>query len=242
MSDETRARRTRYLVRRAGRWGCGRGHGADRAATGGGAAGAGVGPSGDRSGAAGRVDHQRPGQDDRRSTLLRGLSIAVVGVLVLDALASTAMLIAVLIAGGEATNSADALLAAGAGVWLSNMIACALLYWELDGGGAASRAHHMPLTPDLAFPQQLNPQVASPNWRPRFIDYLYLGLTASTAFSPTDVMPLAPWAKDRHGDPVARLARRPGAGCSAGSQRVHVSVGVVRPTSVSWGHDKGPGR
>jgi hypothetical protein len=48
---------------------------------------------------------------------------------------------------------------------------------------------------DLAFPQQLNPSVARSHWRPRFIDYLYLGFTNATAFSPTDAMPLAPWAK-----------------------------------------------
>ena len=29
----------------------------------------------------------------------------------------------------------------------------------------------------------------------QFIDYLYLGFTNATAFSPTDAMPLAPWAK-----------------------------------------------
>ena len=33
------------------------------------------------------------------------------------------------------------------------------------------------------------------HWRPRYIDYLSLGITNSTAFSPTDVMPLVPWAK-----------------------------------------------
>ena len=49
--------------------------------------------------------------------------------------------------------------------------------------------------PDLAFPQQLNPDIAPANWRPRFIDYLYLGFTNATAFSPTDAMPLAPWDK-----------------------------------------------
>ena len=37
--------------------------------------------------------------------------------------------------------------------------------------------------------------IGSPDWRPRFIDYLYLGFTNATAFSPTDVMPLVPWAK-----------------------------------------------
>ncbi len=41
----------------------------------------------------------------------------------------------------------------------------------------------------------MNPSLAPANWRPRFIDYLYLGFTNATAFSPTDAMPLAPWAK-----------------------------------------------
>jgi hypothetical protein len=47
----------------------------------------------------------------------------------------------------------------------------------------------------LAFPQQLNSGIAPSDWQPRFIDYLYLGFTNATAFSPTDVMPLVPWAK-----------------------------------------------
>jgi hypothetical protein len=136
-----------------------------------------------------------PGRIDRRSAVLRGLSICVVGILVVDALVATGLLISVLIQGGQATNSAGELLRAGTCVWASNVIAFALLYWELDAGGAAARAHGMPRTLDLAFPQQLNPEVAPAGWRPRFVDYLYLGLTASTAFSPTDVFPLAPWAK-----------------------------------------------
>ena len=41
----------------------------------------------------------------------------------------------------------------------------------------------------------MNPELAPANWRPRFVDYLYLAFTNATAFSPTDVMPLVPWAK-----------------------------------------------
>jgi uncharacterized membrane protein len=136
-----------------------------------------------------------PGVINRRSRALRALSIALVTVLVLNSLWSTVLLIDVLINGGEATNSAGELLAAGSIVWVSNNIAFALLYWELDGGGAAARAHELPTQLSLAFPQQLNPHVAPPGWRPRFIDYLYLGFTNATALSPTDVMPLVPWAK-----------------------------------------------
>jgi hypothetical protein len=136
-----------------------------------------------------------PGKIDRRSHQFRALSIVLVAVLVLSALWSTAQLVDHLIHGGVETNSASDLLEAGSLVWLSNNIAFGLLYWELDGGGAAARAHHLPVQPDLAFPQQLNPEIAPPDWRPRFIDYLYLAFTNATAFSPTDVMPLVPWAK-----------------------------------------------
>ena len=136
-----------------------------------------------------------PGKINRRSRWLRALSIGLVSVLVLGALWATVQLIADLIHGGAVTNSANELLEAGTIVWVSNNIAFALLYWELDGGGAAARAHNLPTHYGFAFPQQLNPNVASPDWRPRFIDYLYLGFTNATAFSPTDAMPLAPWAK-----------------------------------------------
>ena len=136
-----------------------------------------------------------PGKINRRSRELRALSIVLVAVLVFGALWATVLLIGDLIHGGAETNSASDLLEAGTIVWVSNNIAFALLYWELDGGGAAARAHNLPAHADLAFPQHLNPHVASPNWRPRFIDYLYLGFTNATAFSPTDVMPLVPWAK-----------------------------------------------
>ena len=136
-----------------------------------------------------------PGKIDRRSDVLRVLSIALVSILVLNSLWATAQLIDALINGGKETNSAGELLAAGTTVWISNCLAFALLYWELDSGGAAARAHRIADYCDIAFPQQLNPDIAPAGWRPRFVDYLYLGFTNATAFSPTDAMPLAPWAK-----------------------------------------------
>ena len=136
-----------------------------------------------------------PRSSTRRSRELRALSIALVSVLAIGALWSTALLIDDLVHGGSETNSARDLLEAGSVVWVSNNIAFALLYWELDSGGAAARAHDQRLHPDLAFPQQMNPRLGPPGWRPRFVDYLYLSFTNATAFSPTDVMPLVPWAK-----------------------------------------------
>ena len=73
----------------------------------------------------------------------------------------------------------------------SSVFVSVLLRWRRRGR-ARNRAASVP---DLAFPQQLNPIIGPPGWRPRFVDYVYLSFTNSTAFSPTDVMPLVPWAK-----------------------------------------------
>ena len=59
------------------------------------------------------------------------------------------------------------------------------------------------------FPQMAAPQLAAPDWEPRFVDYLYMSFTNATAFSPTDVMPLARWAKLTM--PSSRRCRSPSA-------------------------------
>jgi hypothetical protein len=136
-----------------------------------------------------------PGAITRTERALRWLSIALVVVMAFAALVATTLLIRDLIEGSPLTANATTLLSVGASVWVINIVAFALLYWEFDCGGSATRAHGMPLSPDLAFPQQLSPEIAPPGWRPRFVDYLYVGITDAVAFSPTDAMPLAPWAK-----------------------------------------------
>jgi hypothetical protein len=136
-----------------------------------------------------------PGLIDRTSSLVRGLSLALVGILVLGAAAVTARLVVDLIRGGPETNSPGQLIRIGFVVLIYVIITFAFVYWELDSGGPESRARTTPQFPDLAFPEHLNPQVAKPGWRPEFFDYLYLAFTNALAFSPTDVMPLARWAK-----------------------------------------------
>ncbi|GIH03613.1 hypothetical protein Rhe02_16800 [Rhizocola hellebori] len=131
----------------------------------------------------------------RRYLLLRALTIGMVVIFAAGAGYAAIHLVLDLIDGGKSWPTARALLVAGAVVWLNTNIAFALVYWELDGGGALNRARRPQPYPDLAFPQHLSPELAPPGWRPTFIDYLYLGFTNATAFSPTDVMPLRPWAK-----------------------------------------------
>ncbi len=136
-----------------------------------------------------------PGRIDRRSKRLTVLGSLLVAFLIGAALLGTAVLVRELILGGAITNEPVPLLIAGAKVWLTNNIAFALLYWQFDGGGPAERAHGLPRYPDFAFPQLTNPELAPPDWRPRFIDYLYIAFTTANAFSPTDTLPLTPWAK-----------------------------------------------
>ncbi len=136
-----------------------------------------------------------PGRIDRSTEPVRLLSRLLLSLLAVLTAVSTALLVHVLVVGGDLTHSATRLLLAGGAVWISNNIVFALLYWEVDGGGSVARMRRRPEYPDLAFPQQMNPHLAPPGWRPLFIDYLYLGFTNALAFSPTDVMPLVPWAK-----------------------------------------------
>jgi len=136
-----------------------------------------------------------PGRIDARSAKVRAIRIALICVLVIGAAWATVALIVDIVDGGSKTNSAGELLLAGGLVFAYIAIAFAFLYWELDSGGPGRRAHVTVAHPDFAFPQHASPHLAPPGWRPVFLDYLYLGITNSIAFSPTDVMPLAHWAK-----------------------------------------------
>jgi hypothetical protein len=136
-----------------------------------------------------------PGRIDRRSRWLRNVSIMLVGVLVLGALAGTIVLILELVEGSTAVSEPGPLLIYSAKVWLGNNVAFALLYWNLDRGGPAERVHGTTRYPDFVFPQMTDDSLAGPGWRPRFIDYLYVGFTNANAFSPTDTLPLTGRAK-----------------------------------------------
>jgi hypothetical protein len=91
--------------------------------------------------------------------------------------------------------SGHRLIGSGALIWLTNFLLFALWYWELDRGGPGRRAAAHDGAPDFLFPQMSDDRVEPLNWRPRFIDYLYVSLTNATAFSPTDTMPLSAMAK-----------------------------------------------
>ncbi|WP_246267242.1 DUF1345 domain-containing protein [Pseudonocardia xinjiangensis] len=134
-----------------------------------------------------------PFRIDRQSSALRMASLGLTGLVVLANAWSVVLLVGELVSGRPAPPVE--LLLAGGEIWLINMLAFALVYWELDRGGPAARAHAVADLPDFLFQQMQSPDFAPRNWKPAFVDYVYLSFTNATAFSPTDVMPLSRWAK-----------------------------------------------
>ncbi|MEJ3655871.1 hypothetical protein WEH80_23145 [Actinomycetes bacterium KLBMP 9759] len=128
------------------------------------------------------------------SNVLRVLGIGLAATVGIAAAWSVVSLVGALV-GGRFGGDAATLLATGASIWITNIIASALLYWEFDRGGPAARARGGEGHPDFLFVQMQVPEMADPEWEPTFADYLYLSFTNSTAFSPTDTMPLSRWAK-----------------------------------------------
>jgi hypothetical protein len=136
----------------------------------------------------------QPGRLVSRRPWFRPLAIILVLVLLAAALWATVILVYDLIQGIGVTESPSELLASGALVWLGNNLSFALLYWLIDSGGPIARSRQAAPV-DFAFTQHMSPELAPPGWRPVFLDYLHLGFTNATAFSPTDVMPLSHRAK-----------------------------------------------
>ena len=137
-----------------------------------------------------------PGRIDRQKTWLRiatGTLITVVTVA--NLIAAIRLVVEILTNNKLFVNHPGGLLASGAVVWATNVIAFGLWYWDLDRGGAAARAHHPDRNPAFVFPEMQNAQYVSATWVPRFIDYLSLAFWTATAISPTDISAIRPWAK-----------------------------------------------
>ncbi|WP_245603667.1 hypothetical protein [Intrasporangium oryzae] len=140
----------------------------------------------------------------RQTQWSRAASIALACVVIATNLLALGMLVRTLTSSKAQGTS---LLLAGMQVWLTNVIGFGLLFWEIDRGGPVARhtlARERLAPADWRFSQDENQDAvrevatgssARSNWRPAFIDYLYVSLTNSSAFSPTDTMPLTGRAK-----------------------------------------------
>lgn len=132
-----------------------------------------------------QLEHEHPGR--RRVAL--GLTAFVSAANIFSLSALTHFLL------HHSTPNPRELIVAGVLIWLTSFLIFALWYWEIDRGGPGRRAAGHDGPPDFLFPQMSDDHIEPLNWRPQFIDYLYVSLTNNTAFSPTDTMPLTPMVK-----------------------------------------------
>ena len=130
--------------------------------------------------------------------LAQGLSYAALGAVTAAMVASLGLLVAAL--PSHRQTPAQLLLSAAA-LWTSNLLIFASWYWRLDAGGPHCRdlrgAHTDGafLFPQMLLDPALRKEMGEEDWRPGFVDYLFLAFNTSTAFSPTDVPVLSRWAK-----------------------------------------------
>ncbi len=123
----------------------------------------------------------------------RYLVIGLIAIMNVANLYSLWVLVASLLQSGKA--SGVELLFDALKIWLTNIILFTLWYWELDAGGPVARIDSSHKYPDFLFSAMTVPDLIRADWRPSFIDYLFLSFTNASAFSPTDTLPLTPLAK-----------------------------------------------
>ncbi|MEV8372334.1 hypothetical protein AB0P21_06325 [Kribbella sp. NPDC056861] len=127
----------------------------------------------------------------RDEVWLRWIEVVLLAGLVVVNAVYLASLI-VLLASGD-TADGKVLVKAALLIWVTNVVAFALWYWEIDRGGPFARMpehEHEEERADLLFPQMTVELPGWERWIPGFTDYLFVAFTAATAFSPTDTMPL----------------------------------------------------
>lgn len=126
------------------------------------------------------------------------LSYAGLGVVTASMVVSLILLVAGLMSKKESPSQ---LLLSATLLWISNILVFASWYWRLDAGGPhvrETRRTHTAgafLFPQMTLDATLRKEMAQQDWRPGFVDYLFLAFNTSTAFSPTDVPVLSRWAK-----------------------------------------------
>ena len=126
----------------------------------------------------------------------RRAALLLLGLLALGNLAAVAILVAGLVTANSADLGGGELLFTGFAIWSADVIVFGLWFWEVDAGGPVARLRTpRPATRDFQFPQDDHPRLAGQDWSPQVWDYLYVSLTNSIAFSPTDAMPLSLRAK-----------------------------------------------
>jgi hypothetical protein len=128
-----------------------------------------------------------------KDRLNRIFGVLVLGIITASMVGSLGLLIHRL---PSHADSPVELLRGAACLWVANILVFASWYWRLDAGGPNERDRRESHDDGaFLFPQMITPWDSDKNWRPGFVDYLFLAFNTSTAFSPTDSPVLARWAK-----------------------------------------------
>ena len=130
-----------------------------------------------------------PYRHHTQSPARRRLSIGLIALVTAANFTALGLLVHLLLERNTAAGR-DLIIAAGQ-IWLTNVAVFALWFWEVDRGGPHMRTKSEPQVPDFLFPQMTVPELPLGDWRPGFMDYLYVAFTNASAFSPTDAMPLS---------------------------------------------------
>jgi uncharacterized membrane protein len=130
-----------------------------------------------------------PYRHHSQSPARRRLSIGLIALVTAANFTALGLLVHLLLERNTAAGR-DLIIAAGQ-IWLTNVAVFALWYWEVDRGGPHIRTKSESQIPDFLFPQMTVPELPLGDWRPGFMDYLYVAFTNASAFSPTDAMPLS---------------------------------------------------
>jgi hypothetical protein len=137
-----------------------------------------------------------PGLIDRERRWLRLTTGLMIALIALANLFSAIRLVEGIVSNDCYAQDPYQLLQIGGIVWATNVIAFALWYWDVDGGGSVKRAVHGAWhDPAFVFPEMTMPERFPKGWYPHFADYLALAFATATAFSPTDVSAIKRWAK-----------------------------------------------
>lgn len=128
----------------------------------------------------------------RQNGVHHGLAIGLLGLLSIANITSLIIVLHSLIVSHLLPTGLQ-LLTSALAIFATNIIVFALWYWEIDSPGLTKRRWSRN-EKDFQFTQQ-DKREEFKDWKPEFIDYLYLSITNALNFAPADTRPLTHQAK-----------------------------------------------
>jgi len=131
-----------------------------------------------------------PKRHSKTASIHKTTAILLITLISMANAAQLVLITEALINGSDVAGKA--LLMGALAIFITNIIMFGLWYWELDSPGLSGK-YDKTKDPDFQFPQSESD--IQKGWKPTFFDYLYISITNSTAFSPTDTLPTTHRAK-----------------------------------------------